>query len=93
MADSAFRVVVWSTGGIGTIAVRAVSENPDTDLVGDWVHSPEKVGRDAGEIVGMGPIGVTATDDADELIASPWTTCRCCPIRARSPFNGGPACG
>ncbi|MGB9227693.1 dihydrodipicolinate reductase [Mycobacterium sp.] len=69
MADSAFRVVIWSTGGIGTIAVRAVAENPDTDLVGVWVHSAEKVGRDAGEIVGMGPIGVTATDNADELIA------------------------
>jgi 2,4-diaminopentanoate dehydrogenase len=68
MSDGTFRVVVWSTGGIGTIAVRAVAENPDTELVGVWVHSADKVGRDAGEIVGIGPIGVTATDDADALI-------------------------
>jgi 2,4-diaminopentanoate dehydrogenase len=67
--SSAIRVVVWSTGGIGTIAVRAVSENPDTDLVGVWVHSPEKAGRDAGELAGIGPIGVIATNDADALIA------------------------
>lgn len=69
MFDRPLRVVVWSTGGIGSIAVRAVSENPDTELVGVWVHSAEKAGRDAGEIVGIGPIGVTATDDADALIA------------------------
>ena len=69
MSSSAIRVVVWSTGGIGSIAVRAVAENPGTDLVGVWVHSPEKAGRDAGELVGIGPIGVITTNDADELIA------------------------
>ena len=69
MSRSAIRVVVWSTGGIGSIAVRAVAENPGTDLVGVWVHSPEKAGRDAGELVGIGPIGVITTNDADELIA------------------------
>jgi 2,4-diaminopentanoate dehydrogenase len=63
------QVVVWSTGGIGSIAVRAVAENPDTDLVGVWVHSADKAGRDAGELVGIGPIGVTTTNDADALIA------------------------
>jgi 2,4-diaminopentanoate dehydrogenase len=62
------RVAVWSTGGIGSIAVRAVAENPDMELVGVWVHSRGKVGVDAGDIVGLGPIGVTATDDAAALI-------------------------
>src|SRR5258708_39385926 len=69
MSESPLRVAVWSTGGIGAIAVRAVDENPYTDLVGVWVPSADKAGRDAGEIVGIGPIGVTATNDADELIA------------------------
>ncbi len=69
MAESRLRVVVWSTGGIGSIAVRAVAENPATDLVGVWVYSDDKVGRDAGELVGIGPIGVTASNDADKLIA------------------------
>lgn len=69
MPEGPLRVVVWSTGGIGAIAVRAVAENPTTDLVGVWVHSPDKSGRDAGEIVGIGPIDVPATHDADELIA------------------------
>lgn len=69
MADKPLRVVVWSTGGIGSIAVRAVAENPSTDLVGVWVHSPDKAGRDAGDVVGINPIGVTTTNDADALIA------------------------
>ena len=69
MADNPLRVVVWSTGGIGSIAVRAVAENPGTELIGVWVHSAEKVGHDAGELIGIGPIGVTTTNDADQLIA------------------------
>lgn len=35
-----------------------------------WVHSAEKVGRDAGEIVGLGPIGVITTGDLDDIIAA-----------------------
>jgi hypothetical protein len=63
------RVVVWSTGGVGSIAVDAIRHRPDMKLVGVWVHSPEKVGRDAGELAGGAPIGVPATNDADALIA------------------------
>ncbi|ORB65007.1 dihydrodipicolinate reductase [Mycolicibacterium tusciae] len=63
------RTVVWSTGGVGSIAIEAIEGRPDLDLVGVWVHSPEKVGKDAGSLAGIDPIGVTATDDADALIA------------------------
>jgi hypothetical protein len=63
------RVVVWATGGIGTIAIRSVHQRPEFELLGVWVHSPEKVGRDVGELVGLGHIGLTATDDVDALIA------------------------
>jgi len=69
MPNQALRVVVWSTGGIGSIAVRAVQRRADLDLVGVWVHSPDKVGRDAGELAGGEPIGVVATDDVDALLA------------------------
>ncbi|HEX7425956.1 MAG TPA: dihydrodipicolinate reductase [Mycobacterium sp.] len=62
------RVIVWSTGGVGSIAVDAVHRRPDLELVGVWVHSQHKVGRDAGELAGGEPIGVTATNDADALI-------------------------
>jgi hypothetical protein len=62
------RVAVWSTGGIGRIAIRAVQRRPDLELVGVWVHSPEKAGRDAGELAHGGPIGLAATNDAGALL-------------------------
>ncbi|ORV98293.1 NAD(P)H-dependent amine dehydrogenase family protein [Mycobacterium kyorinense] len=63
------RVAVWATGGVGSIAIDAIRRRPDLELVGVWVHSPEKVGRDAGELASGAAIGVTATDDADALVA------------------------
>ena len=63
------RTVVWSTGGVGTIAIDAIRRRPDLELVGVWVHSPEKDGADVGELAGGGAIGLTATNDAAALIA------------------------
>jgi hypothetical protein len=63
------RTVVWSTGGVGSIAVDAIRRRPDLELVGVWVHSEDKVGKDAGELTGGDPIGITATNDAEALIA------------------------
>ena len=62
------RTVVWSTGGVGAHAIDAIRRRPDMKLVGVWVYSPGKVGKDAGELAGGEPIGVTATNDADALI-------------------------
>ena len=69
MAGGKHRVVVWATGGIGSIAIRTMSHRPDLDLVGVWVHSEDKVGKDAGELANGDPIGLVATNDADALIA------------------------
>lgn len=64
-----YRVVQWATGNIGSRAMRAVIEHPNMTLVGVHVHSEAKAGRDAGELCGLGPIGITATRDIDEIIA------------------------
>ena len=69
MSDGVRRVVVWGTGWIGSISVRSVHARPDLELVGVWVHSPDKVGQDAGALAGIGEIGLTATDDVDALLA------------------------
>ncbi|MBY0286027.1 MAG: dihydrodipicolinate reductase [Mycobacteriaceae bacterium] len=69
MAEGKHRVVVWSTGGIGSIAIRAIHQRPNLDLAGVWVHSPEKDGMDAGELANGEPIGLAVTTDADALIA------------------------
>src|ERR1700744_4147546 len=66
---TAQRVVVWATGGIGSIAIHAVQKRPNLDLVGVWVHSPDKDGKDPGDLANGEPIGLKATNDADALIA------------------------
>jgi hypothetical protein len=64
-----YRVVQWTTGNVGERALRAVVANPDLELVGCYAWSAGKVGRDAGELCGIDPVGVVATDDADALLA------------------------
>jgi 2,4-diaminopentanoate dehydrogenase len=66
---SPLRVAVWSTGAIGRIAIGTVHRRADMDLVGVWVHSPDKEGRDAGELAGIGPVGVAATNDTERILA------------------------
>ncbi|ADP79473.1 NAD(P)H-dependent amine dehydrogenase family protein [Pseudofrankia inefficax] len=66
---SRLRVVQWTTGKTGTAAVRGMVGHPALEIVGCYAYSPEKVGRDVGELAGIGPIGVTATDDVDALLA------------------------
>lgn len=63
------RVVQWATGNIGTYALRSVIEHPGLDLVGVYVHSDAKAGRDAGELCGIVPVGVAATRSVDEIVA------------------------
>lgn len=65
---SAYRVVQWATGNIGTRALRAVIEHPAMDLVGVWVHSTDKVGRDAGDLCGRDPVGVPATNGLEAIV-------------------------
>jgi 4-hydroxy-tetrahydrodipicolinate reductase len=69
---NALRVVQFATGNVGSEMVRRIVEHPDLELVGLFCYSTEKVGRDAGEIVGLAPLGVRATNDiADVLLVRP----------------------
>ncbi|HJQ05374.1 MAG TPA: diacylglycerol kinase [Nocardioides sp.] len=68
--EQPLRVVVWSTGTIGRHAIAGVDAHPDLELVGVWTSTPEKEGKDAGELAGLGrDLGVRATTDRDALIA------------------------
>jgi hypothetical protein len=64
-----YRVVQWATGNIGSRSIRAVIEHPQMTLVGVHVNSPDKEGIDAGELCGLGPIGVAATRTIDDILA------------------------
>jgi hypothetical protein len=63
------RVIQWATGGVGQAAVQAIHAHPELELVGCWVHSADKAGRDVGALCGLEPLGVTATNDVDALVA------------------------
>jgi 4-hydroxy-tetrahydrodipicolinate reductase len=66
-----YRVAQWSTGNVGRHAIAGIDARPDLELAGVWVSTPGKVGRDAGELAGLGRVlGVSATDDADAILAS-----------------------
>lgn len=64
-----YRVIQWATGNVGTRAMRAVIDHPDLELVGLWVSSPDKVGKDAGELAGTAANGVKATNSVEEMLA------------------------
>ncbi|MCU1456547.1 MAG: dihydrodipicolinate reductase [Actinomycetia bacterium] len=70
MDEQRYRVAQWATGNIGLRSLRAVIEHPQLDLVGLYVYSDAKVGRDAGELCGLDPVGVTATRDIDDILAA-----------------------
>lgn len=64
-----YRVVQWTTGNVGERSVRAITSRPDLELVGCYAWSDDKVGRDVGELSGIDPVGVLATNDVDALFA------------------------
>jgi hypothetical protein len=63
------KVVQWGTGVTGQHVARAIHAHPDMKLVGCYVTSPAKNGRDLGDICGIGPIGVIATSDKQAIFA------------------------
>ncbi|MEM1335019.1 MAG: dihydrodipicolinate reductase [Actinomycetota bacterium] len=63
------KVVQWGTGNVGRMAIRNIVARPDLELVGVMVTNPEKVGMDAGDLAGIDPTGVSATNDLAEIVA------------------------
>lgn len=64
------RVAQWATGTVGAFAMRAVIEHPGMELVGVRVYSAAKEGKDAGELCGLPPVGITATRSIEAIIAA-----------------------
>ena len=70
MTKRTYRVIQWATGGVGRAAIEGVLGHPDLELVGCWVHSDAKSGKDVGELIGRDPIGGTASNDVDRAVMS-----------------------
>ena len=63
-------VAVWGTGNVGRPAIRAVHSHRGLELASVIVANPAKVGRDAGDLAGLPSLGVAATDQPDQVLAS-----------------------
>jgi hypothetical protein len=63
------RVIQWATGAVGSAQLREVIDTPDLELVGLYVYNPDKVGQDAGPLVGRPPTGVLATNDKNAILS------------------------
>ena len=65
-----YRIIAWGTGAVGGEMLTTILDHrPDLRIVGARVYSHAKHGTDIGTLVGRRPIGVTATTDADEILA------------------------
>ena len=64
-----YKIIQWATGKLGVAAVNGIVGRPDLQLVGAWVHTSEKDGRDVGELCGLPPLGIRATRNKDALLA------------------------
>ena len=65
------RVIQYASGGVGVQALKAFAGHPQLELVALLVHSKDKVGKDAGELAGIAPLGVKATDDLEAAMKMP----------------------
>ncbi|ORW29980.1 diacylglycerol kinase [Mycobacterium paraense] len=71
----AIRVAHVGTGNVGGLALAELITNPRFELTGVCVSTPEKVGKDAGELCGVGldtptVTGVAAVGDLDAIVAT-----------------------
>lgn len=65
----AYKIIQWSSGNVGKSSIATIANRKGLKLVGLYVYNPDKVGRDAGEIAGIEPLGVKACNDKDKLLA------------------------
>ncbi len=65
-----YRVIQWGTGNVGREALRAILDDPALELAGIRVYGEDKDGQDAGVLVGRAPVGVRATRDVEEILAT-----------------------
>jgi 4-hydroxy-tetrahydrodipicolinate reductase len=65
---SRLRVIQWAPGLVGKQTLRGILDHPELELVGLWVHSPDKAGHDAAAFCGADPTGVISSADPDAVL-------------------------
>jgi 4-hydroxy-tetrahydrodipicolinate reductase len=63
-----YKIIVWGPGRLGGLAIWEIANSVEFELVGLRVYSDSKEGVDAGDLIGIAPLGVKATRDVDALL-------------------------
>ena len=63
-----YKIIIWGFGQVGRSALQIINARKSLQLVGVYDVDPNKVGKDAGEIYGLGHAGVNVTDDVEKLL-------------------------
>lgn len=67
--EKILKVAQWAPGKVGSSSMRAIARHPNMELVGVYVYSEEKAGKDAGVLCGIDPVGVYATTKIEDIIS------------------------
>jgi 4-hydroxy-tetrahydrodipicolinate reductase len=64
------KVVLWGLGAMGGGVGTLLTQKKGVEIVGAIAHRPDKVGKDVGEVLGVGKkLGVTVTAESDAAAA------------------------
>ncbi|BAE85594.1 NAD(P)H-dependent amine dehydrogenase family protein [Desulfitobacterium hafniense] len=69
-----YKLMVWGPGRMGGHCIWEIANSKEFELVGVRGYLEKELGVDAGELVGIAPLGVKVTDDVEALLR---TDCDC----------------
>jgi 2,4-diaminopentanoate dehydrogenase len=70
MENRKIRVIHYGLGPIGLATAKMILKKQDMEIVGAVDIAKDVVGKDLGEIMGVQPLGIHVTDDAERLFAT-----------------------
>ena len=70
MKKETYNVVQWSSGNVGKASIIGINNRKDLHLSGLIVSGKNKIGMDAGTIIGIEELGVIATDNVDDFLSA-----------------------
>lgn len=72
MNNQKVKVILWGLGAMGSgMAKDLIQNKTGVEIVGAIGHNPQKIGKDLGEVLGLGKLGVTVSDQPETVLAKP----------------------
>ncbi len=70
VTKQSYKVFQWASGTVGQHAARVALARDHLDLIGLYVYSPDKAGKDIGNLLGRDPTGIPATNNKSVVLES-----------------------